>query len=49
VIDDMHELASTEALRQLELLVMRGPAELRVVLATRRDVRLGLHRSRLEG
>jgi LuxR family transcriptional regulator, maltose regulon positive regulatory protein len=49
VIDDMHELGSAEALRQLELLVMRGPAELRVVLATRRDVRLGLHRLRLEG
>jgi LuxR family maltose regulon positive regulatory protein len=49
VIDDMHELGSNEALRQLELLVMRGPAELRVVLATRREVRLGLHRLRLEG
>ncbi|HWN63261.1 MAG TPA: hypothetical protein VNO25_21610, partial [Streptosporangiaceae bacterium] len=49
VIDDVHELASAEALRQLELLVMRGPAELRVVLATRHDVRLGLHRLRLEG
>jgi LuxR family transcriptional regulator, maltose regulon positive regulatory protein len=49
VIDDVHELDSGEALRQLELLVMRGPAELRVVLATRRDVRLGLHRLRLEG
>jgi LuxR family maltose regulon positive regulatory protein len=49
VIDDVHELGSSEALRQLELLVMRGPAELRVVLATRRDVRLGLHRLRLEG
>jgi LuxR family maltose regulon positive regulatory protein len=49
VIDDLHELASEEALRQLELLVMNGPAELRVVLATRREVRLGLHRLRLEG
>jgi LuxR family maltose regulon positive regulatory protein len=49
VIDDVHELGSHEALRQLELLVMRGPAELRVVLATRREVRLGLHRLRLEG
>ena len=49
VIDDVHELDSSEALRQLELLVMRGPAELRFVLATRRDVRLGLHRLRLEG
>src|SRR6185295_224297 len=37
------------ALRQLELLVMRGPQELRFVLATRHDVRLGLHRLRLEG
>ena len=29
--------------------LLRGPAELRFVLATRRDVRLGLHRLRLEG
>jgi LuxR family transcriptional regulator, maltose regulon positive regulatory protein len=49
VIDDVHELASEEVLRQLEMLVMQGPAELRVVLATRREVRLGLHRLRLEG
>ncbi len=49
VIDDLHELGSTEALRQLELLVMRAPEELRLVLATRHDVRLGLHRLRLEG
>jgi LuxR family maltose regulon positive regulatory protein len=49
VIDDVHELASAEALRQLELLVMRAPAELRFVLATRHDLRLGLHRLRLAG
>ncbi|HYZ54194.1 MAG TPA: AAA family ATPase, partial [Streptosporangiaceae bacterium] len=49
VIDDVHELRSTEALAQLELLLMRVPPELRFVLATRRDVRLGLHRLRLEG
>ena len=49
VIDDVHELDSTEALRQLEQLVMHGPAELRVMLATRREARLGLHRLRLEG
>jgi len=49
VIDDVHELSSAEALRQLELLVMRAPEELRFVLATRHDVRLGLHRLRLEG
>ena len=49
VIDDVHELRSDEALRQLELLVMRAPARLRFLLATRRDLRLGLHRLRLEG
>ncbi len=49
VIDDMHELASAEARSQLELLVMRGPPDLRFVLVTRHDLRLGLHRLRLEG
>ena len=49
VIDDVHELRSAEALAQLELLLMRGPPELRFVLATRHDLRLGLHRLRLEG
>jgi len=48
VIDDVHEL-DPEALQQLELLVMRAPPRLRFVLATRHDVRLGLHRLRLEG
>src|SRR5713101_5957190 len=49
VIDDLHELRAAEALRQLELLVMRAPPELRFVLAARHDLRLGLHRLRLEG
>jgi LuxR family maltose regulon positive regulatory protein len=49
VIDDVHELGSADMLRQLELLVMRAPPALRFVLATRHDVRLGLHRLRLEG
>jgi LuxR family transcriptional regulator, maltose regulon positive regulatory protein len=49
VIDDLHELGPAEALRQLELLMMRAPEELRFVLATRRDVPLGLHRLRLQG
>ena len=49
VIDDVHEQRSTEALRQLELLVMRAPAQLRFVLVTRHDLRLGLHRLRLQG
>jgi len=49
VIDDLHELDSDHARRQLELLVLRAPVELRFVLVTRHDVRLGLHRLRLEG
>jgi LuxR family transcriptional regulator, maltose regulon positive regulatory protein len=48
VIDDVHELGP-QALRQLELLIMRAPPRLRYVLATRHDLRLGLHRLRLEG
>jgi len=48
VIDDVHELGP-DALRQLELLVMRAPPGLRFVLAARHDVQLGLHRLRLEG
>src|SRR6201993_1043707 len=49
VIDDLHELGPAEAQQQLELLMMRAPEELRFVLASRHDVRLGLHRLRLEG
>ena len=49
VVDDLHELHSAEALRQLELLIMRAQAPLRFVLATRHDLRLGLHRLRLAG
>jgi LuxR family transcriptional regulator, maltose regulon positive regulatory protein len=48
VVDDVHEL-SPDALRQLELLVLRAPPVLRFVLASRHDLRLGLHRLRLEG
>jgi LuxR family transcriptional regulator, maltose regulon positive regulatory protein len=49
VLDDVHELASEEARKQLELLILRAPPELRFVLATRHDLRLGLHRLRLAG
>jgi len=49
VIDDVHELGSDQVRRQLELLIMRAPPELRFVLATRHDLQLGLHRLRLEG
>jgi LuxR family transcriptional regulator, maltose regulon positive regulatory protein len=49
VIDDPHELDSADALRWLELLLTRLPPELRVVLATREEPALGLHRLRLAG
>jgi LuxR family transcriptional regulator, maltose regulon positive regulatory protein len=49
VIDDAHDLGPGEVLAQLELLVLRAPPELRFVLATRHDLRLGLHRLRLAG
>jgi LuxR family transcriptional regulator, maltose regulon positive regulatory protein len=49
VIDDMHLLGGSETLRQLELLLTRAPARLRFVLASRSNLRLGLHRLRLEG
>jgi len=49
VLDDLHELRSSDGLRQLKLLLIRSPAELRFVLVTRRDLRLGLPRLRLEG
>jgi LuxR family maltose regulon positive regulatory protein len=49
VLDDVHELGAEQTLRQLELLVLRAPPTLRFVLATRHEVRLGLHRLRLQG
>jgi LuxR family maltose regulon positive regulatory protein len=49
VIDDVHALGSVAALRQLELFLTRAPAGLRFVLASRHELRLGLHRVRLEG
>ena len=49
VIDDLHELQSAPALSQLAFLVDRRPPMLRIVLATRRDPQLGLHRLRLTG
>ena len=49
VIDDAHLLVPGRVLPQLELLLLRAPPELRVVLATRHDLRLGLHRLRLDG
>src|SRR5882757_4934221 len=49
VIDDVHEVGFQEVRQQLELLVMRADPRLRFVFAARHDVRLGLHRLRLEG
>ncbi|MBV9168096.1 MAG: AAA family ATPase, partial [Solirubrobacterales bacterium] len=49
VVDDLHELSSADALRWLEVFLARLPPMLRVVLATREDPRLGLHRLRLTG
>ncbi len=49
VIDDLHELDSDDALGWLETLLTRLPPRLRVVLATREEPALGLHRLRLAG
>lgn len=49
VVDDLHELASSEALRQFELFISRAPKALRFLISTRRDLHIGLHRLRLEG
>ena len=49
VIDDLHELHAQEAIHHMELLLGSAPPQLRLVLLTRRDLRLGLHRLRLEG
>ena len=49
VLDDLHELQAEEAIRQVELLLGSAPPKLRFVLSTRRDLRLGLHRLRVEG
>ena len=49
VIDDLHELQSTEALGWLELLLARRPANVRVILTSRAEPQLNLHRLRLDG
>ena len=49
VIDDLHELSSPEALDQLTRLLTSLPPTARAILATRRDLPLGLHRLRLAG
>ena len=49
VIDDLHELESADALEWLEMFLASLRWGLRVVLATREDPRIGLHRLRLSG
>ena len=49
VIDDLHELQADQASRDIELLLETAPPKLRFVLLTRHDLRLGLHRLRVEG
>jgi len=49
VIDDLHELNSPDALAQLTRLLTNLPGDVHAVLATRRDLRLRLHKLRLAG
>ena len=49
IIDDLDEVRANETLRQFELLLAHSPVQLRFVLSARRDLRLGLHRMRLDG
>ena len=49
VIDELQELGSEDALGWLEMLLARLPPPLRVVLATREEPALGLHRLRVAG
>jgi LuxR family maltose regulon positive regulatory protein len=50
ILDDVQEFGpASEAMAQLESFLLCGPAELRFVLATRCEPRLGLHRLRLGG
>jgi LuxR family maltose regulon positive regulatory protein len=47
IVDDLHELRSAEALAGLEALIERLPANSHVILSSRRDPQIHLHRMRL--
>jgi LuxR family transcriptional regulator, maltose regulon positive regulatory protein len=49
VIDDLHELQAAAALEWLQLFLAQVPAKLRLVLGSRQEPELGLHRLRLSG
>ena len=49
MLDDLHELRSAAALQGLEQLLGAAPVQLRTIVISRRDPKLGLHRLRLAG
>jgi LuxR family transcriptional regulator, maltose regulon positive regulatory protein len=49
VIDDLHELASAEAIAQLTRLLRNLPPHVHAILTMRHDLTLGLHQLRLAG
>jgi LuxR family maltose regulon positive regulatory protein len=49
MIDDLHELASPQALTQLTWLLEKLPQHVHAILATRRDLPLRPHKLRLAG
>ena len=49
VLDDVQELAGRDTLEQLSRLVMDAPPPMRLILLTRVDLPLGLHRLRVQG
>jgi LuxR family transcriptional regulator, maltose regulon positive regulatory protein len=49
ILDDFHELRSPEVSRQLDSLLRHAPHGLRIVIVSRADPQLSLHRLRLEG
>jgi LuxR family maltose regulon positive regulatory protein len=49
VIDDLHELHSSEALAQLTRLLTNLPPQVHAIVATRHDMRLRLQQLRLAG
>ncbi|HEX3955426.1 MAG TPA: LuxR C-terminal-related transcriptional regulator [Trebonia sp.] len=49
IIDDLHELTSAEALTQLTGLLQELPPQVHVIIATRRNLPLRLHKLRLAG
>jgi LuxR family transcriptional regulator, maltose regulon positive regulatory protein len=49
VLDDLHELESASTPTHLTRLLKQLPEQVHAVLATRRDLRLGLHQLRLAG